>query len=318
MKKIKNFKRTLVVSIIGLFMLSALNLPALGVVLQSNNSTDFSSTSGPDVNVGEIRIGDNKISVTADDKTVDLGVDGGQVVIQAKAIFKLTGWCDHGYAYLYVNDELKDSADYGGDDSFKILTAIINDLTPGDELSVKLKGRYTDCLNDNFAKSDTCKVKIKYYGPKLGVSTDHVMESQYAGSTAFGEFYVKNVGGERLKWDISFIDCEGKVIDSKDYITLDTFSGLKVNPTNSDDVGNGQGIGPGGRVKIKVEYTLPDRDPGYDVNNGYWWRLKVHSSTTGEEIEVKITMKMKPVAKSLQLFNVLEVRFPALFRLLLN
>ena len=289
----------LVFFVVALFVVST-GMSAMGnIVKNDTGKINVCTTNAVTVNVGSIGIGDNDIYIDAKDKTVDLGRQGGDISIEVDVFFRLIGWCDHGYAYLIYKGSTKDS-DNDGETRDSELGYSVYDLKPGDQIIITLKGRYTDCINADFEESNSCTITIKYYTPepKLDVSPNSLYGR---GEINYEQFYVKNVGdpGTSLAWSSKVIRKNGNVGLPELYIFPE-----------------GGTITGGNSICVDVSYNFPS-----GVLGEFSWKIKVTSSTTGEYEYVNVNFNSGTKAKNklgsnIQLYNILQVYFPQLIKLL--
>ena len=295
----------LVFFVAALFVASAA-MSAMGNVVSNDvEKSNLCTTNDETVNVGSIYIGDNEMRIGATDKTVDLGRQGGDLEIKVEVEFDLIGWCDHGYAYLIYGGKTVASDNDGGTRDAELVYTLY-DLSPGDQITVTLKGKYEDCINEDFERSKSCTITIKYYTPepKLDVSPNTLTDTGlYCSKT----FKVKNVGdsGTTLSWNLEIVSQDGEAD------AIPRFPELEISPMS------GNGLSAGGFDTVEVEYDFPRGT----VADHFSWRIKVTSSTTGESEYVNVNFNSGTKARSslgtnLQLFTRLQAHFPQMFTFL--
>ena len=280
--------------VVALFVVST-GMTAIGNVVSNDVEKNYVSvTSDKTENVGTITIGDNYITIDAKDKTVDL--DGSDdLKIEVTVYFKLTGWCDHGRAYLGFWDcPAEDSDNYGGDYSEATLSFTIQNCKPGQTFEIQLTGKYEDCMNTDFSKRGKSTVTIKKPKPDLKASGEikgtNLKPTSHSSVGTDVQIWNGGEPGSNVHWGYS---------EDRLYGDWDIFPG------------SGWLTVEDGKQSLEIWVTLPEGAKDYNDN------LRIYNvdDPDNDYIDIPINLKVKKSKSTLQSYTLLErlfVQFPLL------
>ena len=297
-------KKIYTIILITLFFGAAILPTTIGVKTSNpTNQTDANTQIDKTINIGTIIItnygaNDHNIEVTTNGnpRTEDLGVDGGELTVQVTVKMYTPGRCDHAYAQLIRQNDIKAEVDHGEDCWYNTTLTYTEWGSPYENMYFTLKGRYTDWFGEDWSREKEVHIKIKEYSqPEMAVSEDYFEynNQKTAGKKYTPKFTIMNTGDGSLTFNI---EASG---NNKYPMEFSTNSGTLA-------------------AHGSKEITITIRAPGYLKSNmQYSWWAYVYASTGDKEmIHILVNTASRPKAMIRPVFYNLLDNFPLLATLL--
>jgi len=312
----------LVFFVVALFVVSS-GMSAMGSLVtnevekENNEENAITMNSGVTLDCGSIRVNGKPgsypnvdYSCSAKDYSgVDVG-SGCSVTVKVSYHLWTGGDDDKATARIWFTDKPSDKATFTTPDNNNVqegtlqLTKYMDDSS---SYSLKLEVEWRDYITTanilvgGIIPSDTSNIQTREYNPVpiMEVNPNSLSDR---GEGCFEHFFVKNVGdsGSSLAWSLTVIQKNGNV----------GLPELDISPTSGTVTG-------GSYTRVDVKYVFPSKM----MDESFSWRIRVTSSNTGQSEDVTVSFNSGIRARNnlganLQLFTLLQARFPQLFTLL--
>jgi hypothetical protein len=267
-----------------------------------NNQTDANTQSDKTINIGTIMItnygaNDHNIEVTTNGnpRTEDLGVDGGELTVQVTVKMYTPGRCDHAYAQLIRQNDIKAEVDHGEDCWYNTTLTYTEWGSPYENMYFTLKGRYTDWFGEDWSREKEVHIKIKEYSqPDMAVSEDYFEynNQKTAGKKYTPKFNIMNTGDGSFTYTIE---------PGANEYTMD------ISPLSGT-------VGP----RESKEVTITINAPSYlkSKRQYSWWAYIYASTGDKESILIYVNTADRPKAMMRPIFYDLASNFPLLAKIL--